>query len=664
MPAVTPIDVTVFKVGADIDGEAERCAVDAATFTALGFGPDPLTHDFAQPGNRPQIRVVVKSDPTRYALYTVARLAGGAGPVEMGPGALERLFGMSVPTSFAATVDSNIQLWSGPTGPGFTEHCPPGMGAFLVVIAPHGGVIEEWTDEQVEEVAKDSQLASRGMRHWFCRGTGNATIGAKNRWHITSNDLSELSFPCLKDLIDIPFTHAVSFHGSAVAGSIVYVGGLANGNLRGRIVNAIQAIPPQPPRQQLTVNDTPPPRLAGREPDNIVNRLARGNGIQIEQSMPARVDWHDEIAQAVASVYASLPDAYVRDNESDTGAPHTGPLSLSPDIIVKNSPVANPQDTYGESSGTKFNVDLSDNVEYGQDNYLYVRVMNRGMEVAQQVTAEVFWSEVATLITPNRWKSIGQATIPSVPPGDVLTVSGTITWPADKIPSEGHYCFVARIGTELDPMPDPTAIQDWDAFIGFIRYRNNATWRNFNVVNMIPDVQPLPEDPRGFTELRFLAPGAPDQDRPMRLEIGAELPDGAELLLDIPLEMLEQMERRPEEILAVDEERRTARLRIDPHRGQELGEMMFRAGSRNQLRLLAHIPEQFRTEEHELFARQLYEDLEVGRVTWRLTPHDRDVRIGLSWWRRSRLWKWFSLGTSVAVLAVAIGLWLRRRERS
>jgi phage replication-related protein YjqB (UPF0714/DUF867 family) len=648
MPVATPINVTAVQVATDIDGKEERCAVDAAIFAALGL--NPLTHDFTKPGNRPQIHVVVASDPARYALYTIAKLAGGANPVEMGPGALERPFGTNPPASFAATVDDNIQLWSG-----FSEHSPLGTGAFLVAIAPHGGLIEEWTDEQVEEVDKDPQLTSLGMRRWFCKGTGPAPIGAKDRWHITSNDISEISFPLLKDLIDVPFTHAVSFHGFGSFPGDVWVGGRASAALKQRFVNEIQAVSPQ-----LVVGDNPPSALRGNEMANIVNRLARGNGIQIEQSKNARDNWNAQIAQAVASVYVSLPDVYVRDNVSDAGAPHTGPLSLSPDIIVKQAPVMNPQGAYGENSGTKSDVNLSDDIEYGQYNYLYVRVMNRGMEAAQQMTAEVFWSEVATLITPNQWNSIGQTTIQSVPPGDVLTVSNPITWLADDIPAEGHYCFVARIGTELDPMPDHTAIQDWDEFIGFIRHRNNATWRNFNVVDINPNIQPLPGVPEGFTELRFLAPGAPDQDRPMRLELGAELPDGAELLLDTPLEMLERMERHPEN-LEVDEERRTARLRIDPYRGQELGEILFRAGSRNELRLLVRIPEQSRKEEHELFARQLYEGVEVGRVTWRLRAQDRAVGIGR--WRRNRLWKWLLLGACAVGLAAAIGLWTRRRKR-
>ena len=41
----------------------------------------------------------------------------------------------------------------------------------------------------------------------------------------------------------------------------------------------------------------------GDNPYNIVNRLANGNGIQIEQSKAARDTYWQQIAHAVASVY-------------------------------------------------------------------------------------------------------------------------------------------------------------------------------------------------------------------------------------------------------------------------------------------------------------------------------------------------------------------------
>jgi aromatic ring-opening dioxygenase LigB subunit len=51
----------------------------------------------------------------------------------------------------------------------FVEHLTDdGHNSELVVIAPHGGDIEEHTGEQAEEVAK--QLSSKSVSVWICKG--------------------------------------------------------------------------------------------------------------------------------------------------------------------------------------------------------------------------------------------------------------------------------------------------------------------------------------------------------------------------------------------------------------------------------------------------------------------------------------------------------------
>ena len=61
-------------------------------------------------------------------------------------------------------------------------------------------------------------------------------------------------------------------------------------------------------------------------------------------------------------------------------------------------------------------------------------------------------------------------------------------------------------------------------FQRFIRDNNNVTWRNFNVVDNLPDteVDPLPN--LKLKALDFLSPGAPRQAVPMQLEIVGKLP--------------------------------------------------------------------------------------------------------------------------------------------
>ena len=54
-----------------------------------------------------------------------------------------------------------------------------------------------------------------------------------------------------------------------------------------------------------------------------------------------------------------IVDIYVRDCVGDVGLPDPGPLAMSPDIIVRNAPVPNPQAAFGEGSGTEDDALLS-----------------------------------------------------------------------------------------------------------------------------------------------------------------------------------------------------------------------------------------------------------------------------------------------------------------
>lgn len=47
------------------------------------------------------------------------------------------------------------------------------------------------------------------------------------------------------------------------------------------------------------------------------------------------------------------PDVYLRDFVGDAGEPHAGPISSSPDIILRKAPVAAPQTAFGAGSGTE-----------------------------------------------------------------------------------------------------------------------------------------------------------------------------------------------------------------------------------------------------------------------------------------------------------------------
>jgi len=312
-------------------------------------------------------------------------------------------------------------------------------------------------------------------------------------------------------------------------------------------------------------------------------------------------------------VVGAAPDVYLRDFPADTGDPHTGSISASPDIIARPNTVADPQGSFGEGSGTENSTTLGYEVEAGQDNFIYVRARNRGGSDAANVTTTVFWSPVSTLLTPDLWTLVGSRNMPNLPAGNVLTVFDPITWPAAAIPATGHYCFVGLIGNAADPAPVQADFLNWDNFRLFIRANNNVTWRNFNVVNNEPDPS---SDPSGFVALPFISPGAPDRLRRFALEVVAKLPTGAKAQLEVPLYWREAlMQHGPFEI---DEKRQVLRIPVNPTGSRLLPEMLFPAKSRASLRLLIHIPEKYRARPYQAYVRQLFEKEEVGRVTWRL----------------------------------------------
>jgi phage replication-related protein YjqB (UPF0714/DUF867 family) len=169
----------------------------------------------------------------------------------------------------------------------------------LVVIAPHGGAIEPHTDEQAEHVQQ--QLAAKGVFCWRCKGwkPRGGEVRAFDMWHITSPDIREESFPLLNTIINRPFTYAIAFHGFQE--DRILIGGGADEALKCEIQSAIQqAISGSGINVDIA---TQADNFNGDNLCNIVNRLANGKGIQIEQSKAARDNYGQQIADAVASVY-------------------------------------------------------------------------------------------------------------------------------------------------------------------------------------------------------------------------------------------------------------------------------------------------------------------------------------------------------------------------
>lgn len=320
------------------------------------------------------------------------------------------------------------------------------------------------------------------------------------------------------------------------------------------------------------------------------------------------------IAEEILNV---TPDVYIRDHIGDTGDPHeAATLWKSPDIFVRPSESDDPQAEFGEGSDTENSNTLGATVYPDQDNYVYVRVKNRGGADIEDVTVTIYYSPPSTLTMGDLWTELGSVSIPTVPMGDQLVVSEAIAWEEDDIPEPGgHYCFIALVGSEQDPAPEPANFLDMDTYRQFVRDRNNVAWRNFNVASSTPEAT------SNWVKLAFMAPGAPKKSYPMALEIHAGLPKGSKARLELPARFARRFRVRSEPVESTD----LARIRLNPHGRTSLGEASFDMGSRTEMELHVSIPEEFRKRTYEISARQLHDGDEVGCVSWQLAPLKKEL---------------------------------------
>ena len=315
-----------------------------------------------------------------------------------------------------------------------------------------------------------------------------------------------------------------------------------------------------------------------------------------------------DLCSIIEKTIGLAPDVYLRDHVGDTGVvPTTGSISASPDIIVRPTRVANPTASFGEGSGTEDSNSLGFEVEAGQDNYVYVRLRNRSSSAAaNNTTATIYWSEVSTLVTPDRWHPIGTTAPINVPAGDTLVVTDPIVWRAADIPATGHYCFVGIVNQARDLAPLVPPPTDWDGFSAFIRNQNNVAWRNFNVVNEVADPSFYP----------FMIAGAPDENRRFDLEIIQLLPEHAKVVLEVPLGLMKALPRKSFLKADLDHKRQVACLSLPSLPTVPLNNVKLKKGAQFRCRLILKGMQGRNDQEHSVAIRQIFEEQEVGRVTW------------------------------------------------
>jgi len=242
----------------------------------------------------------------------------------------------------------------------------------LAVLSPHGGGIETKISGELDTFL--SELESFGREPSVWEGYGQWGSGETfDRWHITSTQLSEGSFPGLEDLVSGgTYQYVLSLHGYSDNEVGVVLGGQASRQAKCYLVDTLEQVldsrgtldgeityrifgpdgdPVDVVRDSDGPGDNPQPLndvddLDGDSDHNIVNRMApnplgiRGfGGIQLELSDDLRKDttlFH-EFIRALASAVDSL---ITQNPQSDTCNQYE-PTELSfqnPSLIVDGSP--------------------------------------------------------------------------------------------------------------------------------------------------------------------------------------------------------------------------------------------------------------------------------------------------------------------------------------
>jgi phage replication-related protein YjqB (UPF0714/DUF867 family) len=263
---------------------AEQASLSEAGYDALGMAvPD----DFGRPGAAIQLLLSVEDS---FALVTIAAAHDGSA-ASIALADPDRLVSSG---HLPLTVQATTNVLAG----GHLEEEATQSGS-VAVIAPHGGGIERQTDVQAGILAADPRLQ---VDTWVCRGKGTHEF---RRLHITSDDLSEQSFPGFRALLERTHRLAVSFHGFGVATAPrsnealdVIVGGQLDLNQRYDVAELIGRRLPSGPAFVVFVATACSDPHSGLSPKNAVNRLSRHGGLQIEQSL--RLRQHAEAPLVVA----------------------------------------------------------------------------------------------------------------------------------------------------------------------------------------------------------------------------------------------------------------------------------------------------------------------------------------------------------------------------
>jgi hypothetical protein len=307
------------------------------------------------------------------------------------------------------------------------------------------------------------------------------------------------------------------------------------------------------------------------------------------------------------------PDVFMRDNVADTGTePYMGgTLCFSPDIIVRKSAVANPSVAFGPATWGDPN--LCEKIELGQDNYVYVRMHNRG-NVPDDVTVDVFWTDAAGFLHPSVWNPLGTLAITNIVAGE-YQVEGPITWPASAVPPIGHYCLIAVVNSVRDPISVPGAFASVNDYLDFVRNHNNICYRNCDVEDAIAGA-PVPP-------YKFLLRGLHEKAGRFRLEVRHRLPRNAK----IEVEVGKAIDRFEKYVKIKEGPRQVFRLapntvfKLGDNRPLVVNDVFLKRRDAVPVEIRTEIPKETPPGEYMIHADQYYGNRHLGRVNYLLRIH-------------------------------------------
>lgn len=358
----------------------------------------------------------------------------------------------------------------------------------------------------------------------------------------------------------------------------------------------------------------------------ILSDPANGTPPQVPQK--GNIGVMPDLKKIIRQVLNIPADVYPRDCLGDTGEEPRRPRMESPDLLVLAEPLRNPQEAYGEGSGredddltgTRGNV----NVEEGDTCYVGLRVRNRGGREAERVLARIFFAPASTLLVPSLWQrnEVAAVMLSSVPEADQLTVSDLIAWQVSALPevqsTDPFRAWIAIVNhTEDDPGPNLDEFNDWSCFLKTLQADNNFACRNLHSVQHVTGVEE--SNPDAWVKLPFLVAGAPDCKRVMRIEVLSRLPRVCKVWIDMPRDFCD-LRQISSVFCPFPSDLDRVRLPVNPNGKHYFREVPLAPDWTSRLFLLVHVPPLLRRHSYRLAVRQIWENQEVGRLTWRLIP--------------------------------------------